>query len=74
MAGNSGSAERPAQLQAAPSLTQLKEGLLFSYVQCSERGLIHSANWWEEIWCPQSGSQTRGVMQTRSLVKIQEHY
>ena len=45
MAGIPGSAEHPAELQNAPSLAQLKEGLLLSYAQCSERGLIHSANW-----------------------------
>ena len=45
MAGITGTAEHPAELQNAPSLAQLKEGLLLSYAQCSERGLIHSANW-----------------------------
>ena len=32
---------------AAPSLLELKQCLLLSYLQCSERGLLHSANWYK---------------------------
>ena len=31
----------------APSLLELKQCLLLSYLQCSERGLLHSANWYK---------------------------
>ena len=31
----------------APSLLELKQCLLLSYLQCSERGLAYSANWYK---------------------------
>jgi hypothetical protein len=31
----------------APSLLELKQCLLLSYLQCSERGLVCSANWYK---------------------------
>ena len=45
------SGKMAARVQAggtsAPSLLELKQCLLLSYLQCSERGLLHSANWYK---------------------------
>lgn len=39
------------QQESSPSLdlADLKEGLLISYLQSSERGLMYSANWWDIV-------------------------
>ncbi len=34
-----------AAAESTLSLTDVKESLLLSYLQCSERGLLFSANW-----------------------------
>ena len=41
------SAMAPADTGLPTSLRELKEALLLSYLQCSERGLVYSANWFE---------------------------
>lgn len=33
--------------QGSPSLLELKQCLLYSYLQCSEKGLMYSANWYK---------------------------
>ena len=45
--GNMATRVRADESGGAPSLLELKQCLLLSYLQCSERGLVFSANWYK---------------------------
>ena len=52
----------------ATSLSELKEALLLSYMQCSELGLIYSANWYAGHVRGGEGRERGGGVSHLSLV------